>query len=121
MRQVQQDLDAVSHYDSDGGGGTGVVGAFVAAVQPHGVVDFKNNFAGQAPSNFLGDAGNFAYYAIGSGFLPDWVLDLGAGGYGVSSAVFGSRPFRDLTGRDLSDSSADRMRDPALASNGCKK
>jgi RHS repeat-associated protein len=64
-----------------------ITGAFLATAQPYGPIDFKNNFSGMANAAFLGQAGNFAYYAIGSGILPTWELDAGAGVYAVLSAT----------------------------------
>ena len=98
-----------------------ITGAFYAIAQPHGPIDFKNGVAGQGGNGAtLGQAGNFAYYAIGSGILPNWELDAGAGVYGVLSAAFGSKSFSSLTGPMFSDASAASVRNAALASNGCK-
>jgi len=87
----------------------------------NGLIDFKNNFKGKANAGMLGQAGNFAYYAIGSGFLPSRELDTGAGLYGLYSAIFGNKHFSDLTGPMFSDTSAASVRDAALASNRCKQ
>ncbi len=53
----------------------GWTGSFGYFVRPGGPTDFKNLFRGQANAAFLGQAGNFAYYAIGSGYLPNLELD----------------------------------------------
>jgi hypothetical protein len=96
-----------------------LTGAFGAIARPNGPIDFKNNFRTQGNGTTLGLAGNFAYYAIGSGFLPNFELDAGAGAYGIGSALFGNKPFSSLTGPMYSDTSAASVRDPALAANGC--
>jgi RHS repeat-associated protein len=96
-------------------------GTFIAIAKSHGPIDFKNSYKGQANATMLGQAGNFAYYAIGSGFLPSRELDIGAGLYGLYSAIFGNKHFSDLTGPMFSDTSAASVRDAALASNGCKQ
>ena len=98
-----------------------ILATFLTIALPNGPIDFKNDFTGQANGTFLGDAGNFAYYAIGWGFLPNSLLDAGAGAYGVLTATFGQRKFADLTGPSYSDSSVARVRAPALASDGCAK
>ncbi len=92
---------------------------FLLVAAPNGPIDFKNQFYGQASAALLAREGNFAYYAIGSAFFPAAVLDAGAGAYGVLTAVFGSRPFSNLTGPLFSDKSAASVRNAALASNGC--
>jgi len=98
-----------------------VTGTFLSIARSKGPIDFKNNFKGQANANFLGQAGNFAFYATGSGYLPNQLLDAGAGAYGLLTAIFGPRPFSDLTGPMFSDSSAASVRNLALASNGCSQ
>jgi stringent starvation protein B len=115
---IQQVADAAANSENDPLGAA--TGAFFDVALPNGPIDFKNNFAGQPSDVNLPDAGNFAYYAIGSGTLPNFELDLGAIAYGVATAVFGNRPFSDLTGNG-SDKSAAKVRDAALASDGCKK
>ena len=92
-------------------------GAFLGIVLPHGPIDFKLLFKGADDPAYLGRAGNFAYYAIGSGYLPDTELDLGAGAY----AVWAGKPISTLTGPGFSDKSAASVRDAALASQGCPK
>ena len=92
---------------------------FASIAGPGGPIDFKNNFKGQANPNLLASAGNFAYYAIGSGNVSTFALDAGAGAYGLFTSTFGSRPFSDLTGPMYSDSNAAAVRNSALASNGC--
>ncbi len=96
-----------------------IMGTLSAIARPSGPIDFKNGFRGKADSAFLGQAGNFAYYAIGFGYLPNRVLDAGAALYAVISAVRGQKPFSALTGPMFSDSSAAAVRDPALSSTGC--
>jgi RHS repeat-associated protein len=84
---------------------TGTLGA-IASI--NGPIDFKNIFKHQAKASFLGDAGNFTYYAIGSGFLPTTELDAGASLYAI------------LTHRSLMSPSARAVRNAALAANGCE-
>ncbi|MGA2001663.1 MAG: RHS repeat-associated core domain-containing protein [Terriglobales bacterium] len=95
-------------------------GAFIAIARPKGPIDFKNNFRGKTNGALLASAGNFAYYAIGSGILPTFELDAGAGAYGLISAATGQKPFSTLTGPMFSDASAAAARGPALAANGCQ-
>jgi hypothetical protein len=97
------------------------LGTFAAIAWPHGPIDFKNNFRGLASPKLLGKAGNFAYYSIGSGYVPTSIMDIGAGAYAVTSALRGQKPFSTLTGPMLSDQSAASVRTAALASNGCRK
>lgn len=94
-------------------------GSFIAIVGKNGPIDFKNQFPGQANATTLGQAGNFAFYAVGGGYLPNAELDLFAGLYGLVTATLGTRPYSDLTGPMFSDSSAASVRDAALAAAGC--
>jgi hypothetical protein len=50
-------------------------GAFQAIVGSNGPIDFKNKFRGKGSATTLAQAGNFAYYAIGAGILPNFELD----------------------------------------------
>lgn len=102
------------------GGDLSTEGAFFSIAISNGPIDFKNNFRGQANGAMLGQAGNFTYYAIGTGIFPNWELDAGAGAYGLYSAALGRKPFSSLTGPMFSDASAASVRNAALASNGCK-
>ncbi|MCE3589917.1 hypothetical protein LXJ59_25330, partial [Escherichia coli] len=86
---------------------------------PNGPIDFKNNFRGQAEAGMLGRAGNFAYYAIGTGIISNAILDAGAGAYAISSPLRGHKSWSTLTGPMFSDQSAASTRDAALASGGC--
>ena len=95
------------------------LGQFISIVRPGGPIDFKNEFSGQANAAPLGQEGNFAHYAIGTGILSPLALDAGAGAYGLLTATFGPRPLSDLTGRTFSDSSAASVLDAAVASKGC--
>ncbi len=52
-----------------------LLSTFASIARPGGPIDFKNNFKGQANPNVLASAGNFAYYAIGSGNLSTSALD----------------------------------------------
>lgn len=112
--EIQSFADA-----SDGAPGT-TTAAFYDVVKSNGPIDFKNIFAGQADPSLLGQEGNFAYYAIGTGMLPTSELDAGAGAYALYSAILGKKPFSTLTGPMLSDSSAASVRNAGLASNGCR-
>lgn len=91
--------------------------SFLSIAAPQGPIDFKNVYRGQGDGASLGQAGNFAYYAIGTGFFSPGTLDFGAGAYGVTSALFGSKPFSSLTGPMFSDASAASVRNDGL--NGC--
>lgn len=119
--QLQAIVDAQNALAAAGGDVNPfrVPAAFGSYVFPHGPTDFKNNFSGQANAAFLGQAGNFAYYAIGSGYLPNSLLDAGAGGYALFSATFGSKKFSSLTGPMFSDASAASVRNAGLATPGC--
>jgi hypothetical protein len=89
----------------------------------NGPIDFKNIFRGQGNATTLCLAGNFAFYAIGVGILPNWELDAGASAYALNSAARGKKSFSSLTltGLWIVDDSAASIRDSALASNGCKQ
>lgn len=98
-----------------------VSGAFGNIVRDNGPIDFKNKFPQNKSGGVnLGHAGNFAYYAIGSGFLPDAELDIGAGAYGISKLFRKKAPLSSLTGRMYSDDSARSQREAGLAANGCR-
>lgn len=101
----------------DGDPNAAVAGAFAAMAWPSGSMDSKNTMRGQAPSESLGDAGNFVYYAVGSGYLPTSMLDAGAGAYALYAFSRGQKSWASLTGRMFSDSSAASVRDEAL--KGC--
>jgi hypothetical protein len=94
-----------------------ITGEFAAIAWPNGPIDFKNKMTGNRAT--LGLAGNYAYYAIGSGILPDTELDAGAGAYGLYSAVRGQKSLSSLTGPLFSDASAAAVRAAALSANGC--
>ena len=114
--QLQSISDASGVDDQQVGSTTG---AFYSISQSNGPIDFKNIFRGQANAAMLGQAGNFAYYAIGSGILPNFELDAGAGAYAVYSAIRGRKPFSSLTGPWFSDASAASVRSQGLAAGGC--
>ncbi len=114
--QLQSISDASGVDDQQIGSTTG---AFFSISQSNGPIDFKNIFRGQANAAMLGQAGNFAYYAIGSGILPNFELDAGAGAYAVYSAIRGRKPFSSLTGPWFSDASAASVRSQGLAAGGC--
>ncbi len=126
VRQARAELQssydssiAAMQYGSEGDPLSAALGTFFGIVMPGGQIDFKNNFAGKAPRELLGNAGNFAYYAIGAGYIPTTALDLGAGGYGLYGVAKGTFPSTFLTGRFYSDDSARRQREPGLAAGGC--
>lgn len=108
MAQAQNDPQT-----TDGGLG-GAFGQYIAAVQPHGPMDFKNRFKGQDDLGTLSKAGNFAYYAIGSGILPDAMLDAGATGYHLYKTVTDQNR-KDQSSPFGPDASAQSVRDQALA------
>jgi hypothetical protein len=96
------------------------LGAFTAIAGPNGPIDFKK---GQSGATFvqMGLAGNFAYYAIGSGYFSPNTLDAGAALYALTAAAFfphSTVHFSDLTGHYFSDSAANMMKGPGLAANG---
>jgi len=115
--QLQSVSDAAGVDDQQVGATTG---AFYPIAEGGGSIDFKNIFRGQANAALLGQAGNFAYYAIGSGILPAWELDAGAGAYALKAALQGKKSFSSLTGPFFSDASAASVRTQGLAANGCK-
>jgi RHS repeat-associated protein len=85
------------------------VGTFAALVGPDSAIDFKNRFRGLASAGFLAAAGNYAYGAIANRTVGGTIGRVGAGAYGVSTALFGSRKFSDLRGPFGMDSSAYRQ------------
>lgn len=117
-RAQLQAIAAASGVDDQQVGST--TGAFVAIVGSNGPIDFKNKFRGKGSATTLGQAGNFAYYAIGAGILPNFELDAGAGAYALYSALTGQKPFSTLNGLMFSDQSAASDRLAALAANGCQ-
>jgi hypothetical protein len=122
VRQSQAELQA--SYDNaaqtlDVDPAMSLLGTFLAIASPSGPIDYKNNFAGSGSPASLGRAGNFAYYSSGSSYLPNGVLDLGAGAYALKAALSGQKPFASLTGPKFSDASAASVRGGALASGGC--
>jgi len=124
VNQMRSQLQSVANGAAQNPNSTNplgeITGAFYSIARSNGPIDFKNTFKGLASAGALGRAGNFAYYAIGSGILPNWELDAGAGAYALYSAALGRKPFSSLTGPMFSDASAASVRDAALASNGCK-
>lgn len=119
--QLQAIVDAQNAIAQSGGdvNDLRLTGSFGYFVRPGGPTDFKNLFRGQANGAFLGQAGNFAYYAIGSGYLPNSELDAGAGAYALIFAALGKKPFSSLTGPMFSDASAASQRNAGLATPGC--
>lgn len=117
--QLQSMVDA--QMQTEGGPLPAATGAMAAIAWPNGPIDFKNNFHGQGDAGTLGRAGNFAYYAIGTGLIPNGMLDAGAGAYAITSALRGHKSWSTLTGPMFSDQSAASVRDAALASGGCPK
>lgn len=124
VQQYRAQLQAVANnamQDPMGSASPGELsGAMYSIAKSGGPIDFKRTFRGQANATMLGQAGNFAYFAIGSGILPTMELDAMAGGYAIYSFVFGSKKFSDLTPRFGMDKSAASVRDAALAANGCQ-
>ncbi|MBS0574841.1 MAG: hypothetical protein JSS45_00210, partial [Proteobacteria bacterium] len=93
---------------------------FFNIFKSNGPIDFKNTFRGRGDATQLGQAGNFAYYAIGVGALTAQELDMGAGAYAILSAIKGQKSFSSLGGPMGSDLSAKSVRNAALAANGCQ-
>jgi RHS repeat-associated protein len=96
-----------------------VLTTFASIAMDYGQIDFKNGAGGNsvlANRAQLGQAGNFAYYAIGSGYLSPTMLDTGASAY----SVFSGKPFSTLhNGHMLIDRSAASVRTQGLATPGC--
>lgn len=67
-------------------------GTFTSVVWKGGELDFKNDFRGQAPGNFLGDAGNFAYGAYMSALAGPSVSNAGAILYNQFVVATGQKP-----------------------------
>jgi hypothetical protein len=107
MAQLQDDPQS-----SDGGLGY-AAGQYAAMAWPNGPLDFKNRFEGQGDPTQLGNAGNFAYYAIGSGILPDAALDAGATGYHLYKTMNGGNG-SDTSSPFGPDASAQSVRNQAL-------
>jgi len=84
-------------------------------------LDFKTTMKGQASQELLGNAGNFAYYAIGAGYFSSAILDSGAGYYAIKHAFIPSSSvtFSSLTLPYGQDASAKLQEGPGLAANGC--
>jgi hypothetical protein len=118
--QEAQDLQAVIARAGEEPNPLNVDAAFAYFVRPNGPADFKNIFRGPgADPVALGQAGNFAYFAIGPGFLPTWELDAAADIFGVLSVAFSSKKLSQLTSSGM-DKSAASVRTDALAANGCQ-
>jgi RHS repeat-associated protein len=86
-----------------------LLGAFTSIAWKNGPIDFKNTMRGEADPVFLGQAGNFAYYAIGWGYFTPGVLDAGATTYAI------------LTHHTLSSPDAQAVRNLALEAYGCQQ
>ena len=103
---------AAGDYDI---GGVGELGAFVATVQGHGPIDFKN-IMGPDPTGRLGAAGNFAYGAIASGVgYSQKFAEFGAGVYAAAKGKF------NLNNPMGEDNSAARNLGAGYATVGCTK
>lgn len=105
--RLQSDPNSV-----DGGLGY-AAGHYLGMARPYDEIDFKNKFKGQGNPDDLANAGNFAYYAIGSGILPDSVLDAGASAYNLYKHM--TLQSKDYTGALEPDASANNVRDAAIA------
>lgn len=106
VKRLQDDPNSL-----DGGLGY-AAGHYLGLARPHGDIDFKNNFKGRADPDDLAKAGNFAYYAIGSGILPDRMLDAGASAYNLYKHL--TLQNRDNSSAFEPDASAKSVRDAAL-------
>jgi len=113
--QLQQSITA--QINVNGNPAAAMTGTFAAMAWPNGPMDFKNTMRGKASPSFLGEAGNFVYYAVGTGYFPASVLDSGAGAYALFSAARGQKPFSSLVGPMYSDASAASVRSDGL--KGC--
>ena len=100
---------------------------FASIARDYGQIDFKNGSGGRSVlATNLGQDGNFAYYAIGSGFLSPNTLDFGASVYAVAATVpypgHPGKPFSTIgNGPMLIDDSAASMRSAGLATPGCPR
>ena len=102
-----------------------LITAFAGIARDYGQIDFKSGAAGSGGNGaILGQAGNFAYYAIGSGFISPNMLDFGASVYAVAATV----PYPGHSGKSFSaigngpmliDDSAASVRSAGLATPGC--
>jgi hypothetical protein len=129
IQQHRSDLrNAVDRLQNDPqslDGGLGyAAGHYLGMAWPNGAIDFKNRFRGQGDPTDLGKAGNFAYYAIGSGILPDAVLDAGASAYNFYKSSKDSKAKQASSAAKMKqnnnaifspDASAQSVRDHALA------
>ena len=116
--QLQASVNAGGSFNG------GILAKFAAIARDYGPIDFKNGAAGTSVLSsraFLGQAGNFAYYAIGSGYLSPRVLDLGASVYSHAAVLLRNKPLSTLTGPLGIDASAASVRNPGLATRGCPK
>jgi RHS repeat-associated protein len=114
--QMQASVNAGGSFNGE------ALTTFASIARDYGQIDFKNGAGGNsvlANRAQLGQAGNFAYYAIGSGYLSPGLLDAGAGAYAITSALLGKKPFSTLTGPMFSDASAASVRNAGLATPGC--
>ena len=95
------------------------IGEFKDRMSSNGPVDFKNNAQnsslGDDYATKLGQAGNFAYYAIGDGVLPRGLLDIGAASYALKGLWNGDKKLEQITLPKLIDKSAYSVRDKALS------
>lgn len=111
---LQDRIEQLQNNSSSLDGGLGyAAGHYLGMAWPNGPLDFKNIFKGQSNESDLGKAGNFAYYAIGSGILPDSVLDAGASAYNLYKHLAGQS--EDQTGAFEPDKSAQTVRSRAPA------
>ena len=103
----------------------GELATFASIARDYGQIDFKNGAAGRSVlATNLGQAGNFAYYAIGSGYISPGTLDFGASVYAVAATVpypgHAGKPFSTIgNGPMLIDDSAASVRNAGLATPGC--
>jgi hypothetical protein len=88
---VQETLQAQSSSEQSGSDSVGpLLQGYVSDSGSHGLLDFKNNFRGQADPGFLGAAGNFAFGAFagqlfGSDAFGQYVAMSGAGVYALGA------------------------------------
>jgi hypothetical protein len=120
--QLQAIVDRQNEIAASGGdiNPLAVITAFAGIARDYGQIDFKNGAAGSGGnSTVLGQAGNFAYYAIGSGYLSPTTLDVGASVYSHASVLLGRKSLSSLTGPLGIDASAASVKNAALATPGC--
>lgn len=109
---------AIANINStpDDPAGAGKLAAFIKTVNSRGLIDFKNNFKGQADAAFLAAAGNFAYGAIASGIgYSQGFAEFGAGAYAIKNGK------GNPANPSFEDNSAAQNLPAGYATGGCSR